>query len=144
MKRAVLHDPNFIGKRLRELRLYFGFTQSDIAKELGITRPTYTYYELGSVRVDPLILGKLADIYNVPVDLFYSDQPLDPGFQEVFSSPPSRTHHRGLDREPYRVGELEPDERALILFLRATGEFTCDQVLNELRARIRKKYDLPD
>ena len=58
MKQILYDDPNFLGNRLRALRLTFGFTQSSVAEVLGINRSTYSYYESGTTRPDPVVLGK--------------------------------------------------------------------------------------
>ena len=64
MKQILYDDPNFLGNRLRALRLTFGFTQSSVAEVLGINRSTYSYYESGTTRPDPVVLGKLASYYQ--------------------------------------------------------------------------------
>lgn len=111
---------NFLGNRMRQLRLLFGFTQKDIADALNISRPTYSYYELGDTRPDPAVLGRLAYYYNVPVDVFYSDAvPVDVQLQDV----EGRRHRTGRSAaiDPQRVGELRPAERSLILLIRSSG-----------------------
>ena len=63
-----------INERLRELRVKFGYTQSQIAKLLNIDRSTYAYYETGKTRPDVTSLMVLARIYNVSLDELLDDE----------------------------------------------------------------------
>ncbi len=53
---------------LKQLRKQNGFTQKDVAKELGITVSAYGNYELGQRQPTPEMLCKLADVFEVSVD----------------------------------------------------------------------------
>lgn len=54
--------------RLKELRVEKKLTQSQVAKELNITRANYSRYECG-LRTPPLeILWQIANFYNTTVD----------------------------------------------------------------------------
>ena len=53
---------------LKQLRKQSGFTQKEIAKQLGITVSAYGNYELGQRQPTPEMLCKLADIFEVSVD----------------------------------------------------------------------------
>lgn len=59
-----------LGALLRSMRLEAGFTLQNIAEILGISKIIYTYYEIGCVTPDPVILNKLARLYNVPLETF--------------------------------------------------------------------------
>lgn len=59
-------------KHLKELRIKQGYTQSDIAKILGISRAAYTNIENGKREPDFDTLNKLSDIFNVPSDYLLS------------------------------------------------------------------------
>ncbi len=63
-----------INERLRELRIKFGYTQSQIAKMLNIDRSTYAYYETGKTRPDIASLVVLAKIYSVSLDELLGDE----------------------------------------------------------------------
>jgi transcriptional regulator with XRE-family HTH domain len=56
------------GTRIKELRKKKKFTQTDIAKRLGIPRGTYSNYELGNREPDFNTVEKLADIFEVSID----------------------------------------------------------------------------
>jgi len=53
---------------LKNLRISKNLTQTDIAKELKISRPTYTRYETGEREPNFETLNKLADFFNVSTD----------------------------------------------------------------------------
>ena len=55
-------------ERLIELRKKNNKTQSDIARELSISRQAYSNYELGNREADYDTLNKLADYFGVSVD----------------------------------------------------------------------------
>ena len=53
---------------LQRLRKSRGFSQQQIADELGISRQTYSNYELGKREANYDTLRKLADYFHVSVD----------------------------------------------------------------------------
>jgi len=57
------------GQLLRELRTKTGQSQAEIAKMLGITRSAYTYYESGKTLPNLTNIRKLAEIFQVPVEM---------------------------------------------------------------------------
>lgn len=60
---------------IRILRKESGLSQADIAKRLGITRPAYTYYESGRALANLMTFRKLAEIFQVSVEvLIYFEQ----------------------------------------------------------------------
>lgn len=137
MKHNSFEDKTFLGNRLRELRMTFGFKQEDIARVLNISRATYTYYETNTTRPDPMVLGKLAQYYDVPVEVFYNTEIVTP--YTLNDSEPRRRTTRlpangGLN--PKRVGDLKPEERSLILLLRSNGVFTVEDVIESLEHRL--------
>lgn len=68
---------NFIGNRLKELRIDKQVTQKNIAQTIGITEVSYQRYEYGTVRPSLDILIALADYFNVSIDYLVgrSDDP---------------------------------------------------------------------
>ena len=54
--------------KLKELRKAKGLLQSDIANALGISKATYSTYEIGTRTPPADMLCKLADYFNVSVD----------------------------------------------------------------------------
>lgn len=65
---CVLGGNLVLGDRLRKLRTKQKFTQEDMSRHLGITRPAYTQYETGVRKPDPETLAKLADKLDVSID----------------------------------------------------------------------------
>lgn len=53
---------------LKEIRTKQGFTQTEVAKKLGIAQVTYCNYENGNREPDISTLIKLADLFNVTID----------------------------------------------------------------------------
>lgn len=56
-------------ENLRSLRKKAGLTQSEAADALGISRSTYTYYELGKTVPDIFALPILCGLYNVTYEI---------------------------------------------------------------------------
>lgn len=54
--------------RIRELREKHGFTQRELAQQLGMLQPQYFRYEQGTRDVPTDMLIRLADIYHVSID----------------------------------------------------------------------------
>lgn len=57
-----------IGNRLRDLRHEAGFTQSEVAKELGITQVMVMQIERGTKQLSLLNAEKLAHMYGCTKD----------------------------------------------------------------------------
>jgi len=55
-------------ERLKKERKKSGLTQEDVAKQLGITRSAYTYYETDKTQPSLETATKLADIFKVSLD----------------------------------------------------------------------------
>lgn len=127
-------EKNFLGDRMRELRLLYGFTQEDIAKVLNVSRSTYSYYEIGKTRPDPAVLGKLSHCYNISVEAFYSDaMPLNVPLSDSEGRHCRTSRSSSLD--PQKVGDLQPMERSLILFLRA-NDIAAKSILESLECSL--------
>lgn len=54
--------------RLKSLRISNNRTQKELAIDLGLTRGTYTHYELGKRQPDYETLSKIAEYYDVSID----------------------------------------------------------------------------
>lgn len=63
-----MNEDNRIPARLREAREAAGLSQGQVAKKMGLHRPTITEIEAGRRRVPAEELSKFADIYGVGVD----------------------------------------------------------------------------
>jgi transcriptional regulator with XRE-family HTH domain len=54
--------------RIKELRLERNMYQADLAKELGVSQNSLSYWESGKYEPDSEMLGKIADYFDVSVD----------------------------------------------------------------------------
>ncbi|MGP1365923.1 MAG: helix-turn-helix domain-containing protein [Schwartzia sp. (in: firmicutes)] len=54
--------------RLRKLRTEKGMTQNDLAKKLGVTRVTISFWESGTNRINSDTLIRLSDIFGCSID----------------------------------------------------------------------------
>lgn len=64
------------GKRLVNLRKKAGYTQTELAKELGVTQRMVSYYEGHSDYPPSNLLPKLAEVLNVTTDELLGVKPL--------------------------------------------------------------------
>ena len=58
-----------IAESLRELRVYAGLTQSELAEKLGIKAGTYSPYENGTREAPAEIIVRLSILYGVSTDI---------------------------------------------------------------------------
>ena len=93
---------------LRAVRLKCGYSDSDIANELGISRSTYTYYELGKTMPDIVTLVALAQIYKIPPECFLHPEE----FTDLKTA--RRRAPKKVSVDPKNIGELSPEERQII------------------------------
>lgn len=57
-----------LGNRLRLARKKAGLTQDDVALRLGITKSSYSHYELGRREIPPLLIYQLTNLLNVSAE----------------------------------------------------------------------------
>ncbi len=57
-----------LGKRIKQIRQSFGFSQAEVAKLLDIQRQSFGQVEKGERNLDSLELAKLAEIFSVSAD----------------------------------------------------------------------------
>ena len=67
---------NDLGSLLRRVRRFYGYTQNAVAKQLGISRTAYTYYETGKSLPNINTLKKLAEIFQLPPPPLYCPEKL--------------------------------------------------------------------
>jgi transcriptional regulator with XRE-family HTH domain len=65
-----------LGKRLRKLREYQGYTQEAVAQALGLMRPSVSMIEEGRRNLTALELSRLSRLYSLPV-AYLLDEPAD-------------------------------------------------------------------
>lgn len=63
---------------LKKLRKSKGLTQTEIAKFIGITQNSYSYWENDKVKIDNASILKLADFFDVSVDYLLGRNELTP------------------------------------------------------------------
>lgn len=103
-------------KMLRALRTVCGFSQDSVAKALGVSRSTYTYYETGKTSPDVQTVSKLAKIFGVSVEvLMYPEEYAGEDLGKV------RAPRKSAER-PQRIGELRAEEKELIARYRLKNE----------------------
>lgn len=68
-------DIETLGKRLREIRVFYGITQNEIAKELHVTQSAVSKVEKGGAIVSPILL-KFLCYYStrVNIDILLADE----------------------------------------------------------------------
>jgi transcriptional regulator with XRE-family HTH domain len=59
-----LNEHRVVGARLRDARLATGLTQAEVAKALGMSRPTLAAVEKGTRKITGLELRRLARLYQ--------------------------------------------------------------------------------
>lgn len=100
--------------RLQKLREKAGLTQGEVAKRIGVARPTYANYESGKREPDFDNIKKLADLFDVTVD-FLVGQTDDPHHsngrsdEEIVNSIGSLTVVRTPDWSPALTAKEEGD-----------------------------------
>ena len=57
-----------LGRRLKELRRVYNYSQDQVAEAIGKTRQTYSHYETGRRRPSMETLFKLASMYHTTTD----------------------------------------------------------------------------
>jgi len=102
-------DEKTIGRRLRELRRRRGFTQSEIAEQVGIDQTLVSNYERGAARLHGALVAGFTKALRVSADEIL-------GLKDVAAS---STNGRLL-RRLQRIEELPlADQRAVLKFLGA-------------------------
>ncbi len=64
-------------ERLKQLRKAHGYTQDELAKQLGIARTSVSGYERGDRKPDLEMLSKIANLFDKPVDYLIGNSNLE-------------------------------------------------------------------
>lgn len=70
------NNQSFFAGKLKQLRYAAKLTQTDLAKELNISRSCLANYEVGKRFPDVGILSIIADYFNVSIDYFLAEKVL--------------------------------------------------------------------
>jgi len=106
-------DEKTIGRRLRELRRRRGFTQAEVAEQVGIDQTLVSNYERGAARLHGALVAGFAKALRASADEIL-------GLKDVST----KNHSNGrLLRRLQRIEELPvADQRAVFKFLNALLE----------------------
>ncbi|MCR4614534.1 MAG: helix-turn-helix domain-containing protein [Clostridiales bacterium] len=101
---------------IKALRQRYGFTQEEIANQLGVSRSSYSHYEKGDVKPKIKYLVKLANIFNVTTDDLT-------GFNDFSNSGRFQRSFNDSDEDELvnRRIELTKDEVELLIGYRASN-----------------------
>lgn len=67
-------DNKEIGKRIAGYRIRKGFSQTEVASLIGLSRPSFTQIELGNRNITVLELARLAEVLNFSLDEIMSSR----------------------------------------------------------------------
>lgn len=67
---SIKLDKVKIGQKLKRLRTKLKLTQQEIADKIGISRSTYSHYEIGMSLITTLTLYTVCKVYNLSIDEF--------------------------------------------------------------------------
>jgi len=76
MPKQIVEDLTDFGKRLVNLRKAAGYTQTELANELGVTQRMISYYEVHSEYPPSALLPELAQVLNVTADQLLGLKPM--------------------------------------------------------------------
>lgn len=110
-------------KNLRNAREGMNLTQSQVAKQLGISVSTYTKYETASNEPDLRMLVKLADFYHLSLDYLL------------------RGYEKGDDDKTEDLIDLSEEEKELITQYRMLDDISKGKLTERLSVLLetRKK-----
>ena len=64
---------NFLGDKIKRLRILNGYSQSEMGKELGLVKQTISTIEKGQRKVTTDELKKIGKFLRVPITVFFDD-----------------------------------------------------------------------
>ena len=125
-------EKSVLAERLHMLRVASGMKQEDIANYLGISRSSYTYYELSRSKPDYDSLIRLASLFRVSVDYLIGKT----------NFPDASRRIRVEDDTPQKkevkemtLGDLTDSERHLLYLFRLLPEDDQLDFLHQIRSR---------
>ena len=77
MEEKSMELNDYVGKKIKEVRLSRGMTQDDLAIKLDTTRQTVSRYETGDRKANQDVLFKLSEVFNVKIDEFFPNEDND-------------------------------------------------------------------
>jgi len=80
------HTRKIIGNNIKVLRDKYGFRQEEVANFLGLKKHvTISYYENGSRNIPLEHLSKIADLFNVELEVLLTENPEEQLMNRVFA-----------------------------------------------------------
>ena len=92
--------------RLKAARLEKKLTQEQLAKEIGVAKPTYNGYEKGNSEPNMLILSKLMKVLGVDANYLFQDEMQI--HRETHATPTEMEHIKGGQHSLYPLSLLHP------------------------------------
>jgi Zn-dependent peptidase ImmA (M78 family)/transcriptional regulator with XRE-family HTH domain len=90
-------SPQEMGRRLRAARESCGLTQEDVARRLGVSRPTVAQIELGNRAITTIELDKLAYLFGRDIQEFLAeDFEEEDALAVLFRAEPDIAHHEDV------------------------------------------------
>lgn len=111
-------------KALRNARESMNLTQSQVARQLGISVSTYTKYETASNEPDLKMLVKLADFYQLSLDLLL------------------RGGENRIDEKGANLLEVTAEEREIIMRYRMLDDVSKGRLEERLLVLLESKKPL--
>lgn len=113
-----LYNQKTLSSRLKELRTEKGVSQQTIADYLGITRQSYSNYELGNREADYATLTKLAKYFETTVDYLIGNSNL---------------------KSPQIISSTDDD---LIVLMSRGGDKKVIKLTPEKKEKVKKAFEL--
>lgn len=123
-------EKSLLSARLRLLRVATGMRQEEVAQVLGVSRSSYTYYELSRSKPDYDTLISLAKLFRVSIDYLVGMTRL-PGDREAVADDIAEQE---MVQETTLAG-LTPDERKLVCLYRQLSTDRQEECLKELQKK---------
>jgi transcriptional regulator with XRE-family HTH domain len=115
MPKQKVDELTDFGKRLVKLRKAAGYTQTELAEELGVTQRMVSYYEGHSEFPPASLLPKLAQLLGVSADELLGIEPIKKG-----KKPDTRLQRRLQQVEKLPLKERRQLMQLIDTFLKAT------------------------
>ena len=128
-------ERSVLAERLHMLRIASGMKQEDIANYLGISRSSYTYYELSRSKPDYDSLIRLASLFRVSVDYLIGKTNFPDASRQAHIE--DSTVQKKETKE-MTLGDLTDGERHLLYLYRLLPEDDQLDFLHEIRTRYEK------
>lgn len=111
MARGVAEDgphpvDRYVGRRVAEKRISFGYNQSDLGRALGLTFQQIQKYEKGSNRISSSKLWEMAKFLGVDISYFFEG--LAKTDSSVAEDGHSRDHDHPATRQTVEIARIAP------------------------------------